>query len=109
MARYSESLRAPLTRTIGIAVVAAAVVAPWSGGARRWPALFVLMLWPSFGGHWIDVWYLNWLRPRLPRARAAQGVVENWFQSQIRVRIEGHYTAERLVSALIVLAPCIAK
>jgi hypothetical protein len=30
------------------------------------------MLWPSFGGHWVDVWFLNWLRPRLSVARAVQ-------------------------------------
>jgi hypothetical protein len=31
-----------------------------------------LMLWPSFGGHWIELWFLNWLRPRLSAARAVQ-------------------------------------
>jgi hypothetical protein len=30
------------------------------------------MLWPSFGGHWVEVWFLNWLRPRLPVARGLQ-------------------------------------
>ena len=30
------------------------------------------MLWPSLGGHWVELWFLNWLRPRLPVARGAQ-------------------------------------
>jgi hypothetical protein len=30
------------------------------------------MLWPSFGGHWIELWFLNWLRPRLPAGRPMQ-------------------------------------
>jgi hypothetical protein len=30
------------------------------------------MLWPFLGGHWIELWFLNWLRPRLADRRAAQ-------------------------------------
>jgi hypothetical protein len=32
----------------------------------------LLMLWPTFGGHWVEIWFLNWLRPRLSDARASQ-------------------------------------
>jgi hypothetical protein len=32
----------------------------------------VLMLWPSFGGHWVDLWFLNWLRPRMAPSRGTQ-------------------------------------
>src|SRR3954463_16433111 len=35
------------------------------GGAR-------LVSWVSFGGHWVEVWFLNWLRPRLSGARTVQ-------------------------------------
>jgi hypothetical protein len=28
------------------------------------------MLWPTFGGHWLELWFLNWLRPRLADRRA---------------------------------------
>jgi hypothetical protein len=39
------------------------------------------MLWPSLGGHWLEVWYLNWLRPRLPSAPNVQRLarVGIWF------------------------------
>jgi hypothetical protein len=39
------------------------------------------MLWPSFGGHWLEVWYLNWLRPRLPSAPNGQRLARlgTWF------------------------------
>jgi hypothetical protein len=30
------------------------------------------MLWPSFGGHWVELWFLNWLRPRIPASRGVQ-------------------------------------
>jgi fatty acid desaturase len=39
------------------------------------------MLWPSFGGHWIDLLYLNALRPRLPASRTLQCIARLavWF------------------------------
>ena len=51
------------------------------GGLTRWPIATLLVLWPSFGGHWVDLWFLNWLRPRLPPARAVQlgARVAVWF------------------------------
>jgi fatty acid desaturase len=78
---YREPLRVTLTRTLSIAIVAGAVVASRSGGIRRWPLLSLLMLWPAFGGHWIDMAFLNWLRPRLPESRPIQVVarVALWF------------------------------
>jgi fatty acid desaturase len=38
-------------------------------------------LWPAFGGHWIDLAFLNWLRPRLPESRQIQAAarVAMWF------------------------------
>ena len=32
----------------------------------------LLVLWPSFGGHWVEIWFLNLLRPRLSIARGLQ-------------------------------------
>ena len=41
----------------------------------------LLILWFSFGGHWVELWFLNWLRPRLSIARGAQAGarVAVWF------------------------------
>jgi hypothetical protein len=55
-----------------IAIVAGAVFAGLGGGLARWPVATLLALWPSFGGHWVEVWFLNWLRPRLSTARGLQ-------------------------------------
>jgi hypothetical protein len=55
-----------------IAIILGAVFARLSGGWERWPLATLLMLWPSFGGHWVEVWFLNWLRPRISIARGAQ-------------------------------------
>jgi len=67
-----EPLRSTLARTVTIALVVGAVLARSSGGLARWPLATVMVLWPSFGGHWVELWFLDWLRPRLPGARAAQ-------------------------------------
>jgi hypothetical protein len=39
------------------------------------------MLWPSFGGHWIDLLFLNGIRPRLPRSGVVQRLarIAVWF------------------------------
>jgi hypothetical protein len=70
---YQEPLRTTLLRTITIALVVGAVLARATGGGfARWPVATVIVLWPSFGGHWVDLWFLNWLRPRLSAARGVQ-------------------------------------
>ena len=69
---HREPLRTTLLRTTIIALVAGAGLAAWSDGRIRWPLAALLMLWPSFGGHWLELWYLNWLRPRLSFDRRVQ-------------------------------------
>src|SRR3954463_11835770 len=79
--RFQEPLRVTLTRTITIALVAGGVVSLWAGGLARWPLLSLLMLWPSFGGHWVDLLFLNAIRPRLPETRGVQltARLATWF------------------------------
>lgn len=69
---FQEPLRNTLLRTVAIAVVAGGVLARFWGGLGRWPLATLLALWFSLGGHWLEVWFLNWLRPRLPVARIVQ-------------------------------------
>jgi len=92
---YRESLRTTLVRTVTIALVVGAVVARWWGGWARWPIITLLILWPSFGGHWVDLWFLNWLRPRLSTTRAVQVVarVGVWFVGGIGLAVGMGLTA----------------
>lgn len=78
---FRESLRTTLLRTIAIAVVAGGIVSLSSRGRIQWPLATLLLLWFSFGGHWVELWYLNWLRPRLSPARRVQiaARVATWF------------------------------
>ena len=79
---YREPLRTTLRRTVSIALVVGAFFAGWRGGGRTgWLAATLVVLWFSFGGHWLELWFLNWLRPRLSTARATQTIarVAVWF------------------------------
>jgi hypothetical protein len=78
--RYEESLVTTIARTVAIAVVIGSVLASRLGWGR-WPFATLLALWPSFGGHWVEIVFLNYLRPRLPVARAVQVMVRHgvWF------------------------------
>ena len=69
---YREPLRTTILRTGMIAIVVGAVLASIWGGLARWPLFTLLALWVSFGGHWVEVWFLNWPRPRLSMARGVQ-------------------------------------
>jgi hypothetical protein len=80
---YREPVRATLLRTVGLALVLGAVLARSSGGPARFLLWTSIMLWPLLGGHFVELWFLNWLRPRLPGPRVAQATarVIVWFVS----------------------------
>ena len=70
---YRESLGVTLARTGAIAVVLGGVLATMRGGGwARWPVATLLALWPALGGHFVELWFLNWLRPRIARSRVVQ-------------------------------------
>ena len=69
---FRESLKATAVRTVTIAGVVGVVIAWASHGRIAWPAATVIALWPSLGGHAVELLFLNWLRARLPSARRAQ-------------------------------------
>ena len=70
---YRETVGVTLARTGAIAVILGAVLAAWSGGGvSRWAGATPLALWPALGGHFIELWFLNWLRPRLGRRGLAR-------------------------------------
>ena len=95
---YREPFRATLTRTIGIAVVVGGIVALSMGHLSRWPIVSLLILWPSFGGHWIDLLFLNWLRPRIPNARLVQigARLAMWFAGGVAIAFGLRLTAAAL-------------
>jgi len=97
---HREPLNSVVLRTFTIAIVVGAVVALIAGRLSRWPLLALLALWPSFGGHWIELLFLNWLRPRLPAARGVQALarVSLWFAAGVGFAVAMRATALVLVS-----------
>src|SRR5437588_10154872 len=69
---YREPLRTTLLRNTTIALIAGAVMSTRWGGISRWPIATLLALWPSLGGHFVELFFLNYLRPRLPVPRPVQ-------------------------------------
>lgn len=70
--RVEEPLGRVLRRTIGIALVVGAVFALRTHHPRTLLPMAVAALWPSLGGHYVELAFLNGLRPRLPSRRALQ-------------------------------------
>jgi hypothetical protein len=95
---FREPLLTTVARNGAIALVAGAVLALRWGGLARWPIAVLLMLWPSFGGHLVELWFLNYLRPRIPAARAVQvGIrVAVWFIAGIGLALAMRLTAMTL-------------
>jgi hypothetical protein len=79
-----EPLWRTLRRTATIALVIGIVLArPWvgDGGLMRWLVATVIALLPAFGGHYVELAYLNGLRPRLPSSHFIRSVARlaTWF------------------------------
>lgn len=53
------------------------------------------MLWPAVGGHYIELWFLNWLRPMLPLSRVWHIIarVAVWFIGGIALALGMRFTA----------------
>jgi len=90
-----EPLRVTLTRTVGIALIAGAALASRWGGLAMWPVTSVVMLWPSLGGHYVELAYLDVVRPRVSPSRAAQTLarIAVWFVGGALMVVGMHFTA----------------
>jgi hypothetical protein len=67
-----EPFASALARNLTIASLAGVGFALARRAPFLAPPLTLLALWPSLGGHFVELAFLNGLRPRLPRARLAQ-------------------------------------
>jgi hypothetical protein len=97
---YREPLYTTVLRTGMIAIVGGVALTRLRGGPARWLMATLLMLWPSFGGHWVEVWFLNWVRPRLSIARGVQVAarVGVWFAGGVVLAFGVGLTAMELVA-----------
>ena len=72
--RIEEPFYRTLARNLAIAVVVATVFAFVRHDLSRFLPIVVLALWPSLGGHYIEVAFVNVLRDRIPQGDFAQAV-----------------------------------
>jgi len=61
-------------RTSLIALVIGLILAYLRNQPTAWISWVTFTFWFSFGGHWVEIFFLNWLRPRLLSTRLAQVV-----------------------------------
>jgi hypothetical protein len=81
--RVDEPLLQTLARTFTIAAVVGVAIGLARHSAVLAPVGALAALWPSLGGHFVEIAFLDFVRPRLPRARLAQVAVRIvwWFVS----------------------------
>jgi hypothetical protein len=98
MQKFYEPLSRTLLRTVGLALLAGAILAWRTGGMQRLPAAFLVVLWFTLGGHFIELFYLNWLRGRLPQSVAVRVVARLivWFLGGVLLGAGSAFTATQL-------------
>ena len=96
---FREPLRDTLIRTGAIALIAGTVFSLSTRGRVSWPIAVLVMLWPSLGGHFLELGFLNWLRPRIPDERGVQLAVRlaTWFTGGVLLAVLMSLTARMLV------------
>jgi len=96
--KFHEPTSRTLLRTVGIALVVGAILAWRIGGMQQLPVAFLVVLWFTFGGHWVEIFYLNLLRGRLPNSRAVRIVarVMVWFAGGVLLGAGSALTATHL-------------
>lgn len=92
---FQEPVHVTLVRNVSIALIVGAVLARSWGGLSNWPFATLVALWPSLGGHFVEIWFLNWLRPRLSSDRGAQVAarIGVWFLGGLCLALAMNLTA----------------
>ena len=83
--RMEEPFRLTLARNATIATVVAAVLALLRHDPGAFLPVAALALWPSLGGHYVELAFVNGIRTRIPHGRLTQAVVRLlvWFAGGI--------------------------
>ncbi len=92
---YHEPLHVTLVRTGLVGLVLGLIVARLQSQRASWPQWTAFALWFSFGGHWVELFFLNWLRPRLASARWVQvtGRLFTWLVGGTLLMVGSRITA----------------
>jgi hypothetical protein len=79
--RIEEPFHRTLARNVTIATVVAAVLTVLRHDFTWFLPVTALALWPSLGGHYVELAFVNGIRDRIPRGQFAQVLVRLlvWF------------------------------
>lgn len=104
---YHEPLRVTLVRTGVLGLVIGFVIAVAQRQPGSWPLWTAFALWFTFGGHWVEIFFLNWLRPRLGSSRWAQvtGRLITWVVGGTVLMIGARMTVLSLSASALRLPP----
>ena len=104
---YYEPLHITLVRTGLIGLVLGLVAARVQSQPAAWPQWTAFALWFSFGGHWVELFFLNWFRPRLASARWAQvtGRLFTWLVGGALLMVGARVTVLSLSAQSLRLPP----
>jgi len=104
---YQEPLRVTLVRTGLVGLLVGLIAARVQGQRGSWPQWTAFALWFSFGGHWVELFFLNWCRPHLGPARRAQitGRLLTWLVGGTLLMIGARITALSLSAQALRLPP----
>ena len=104
---FREPLSTTLLRNGTIALLVGGIVA-WR---FHRPSAFLLIatfvLWFSLGGHWVELWFCNWLRPRISDRRLTQVAarVLVWFLGGMILGAGSLLTMRQFALTRAVIAP----
>ena len=103
---YREPLHATLLRTVPIALVLGTGVAVLHRQPSAWLVWTAFAFWFTFGGHWVELFFLNTLRPRVESGRWLQVTarVFTWFAGGTLLLV-GATTTVRLLAGRALLLP----
>ena len=104
---FHEPLRVTLVRTGLVGLVVGLIAARVQSQRASWPQWTVFALWFSFGGHWVELFFLNWFRPRLASARLSQitGRLFTWLIGGTVLMVGARITASSLSAHAMRLPP----
>jgi hypothetical protein len=72
--QFEEPLQRTLLRNLAIAFVVGVIVASLRRSTQPFLPTLALALWPSLGGHFVELAFLNFVRYRIPAARPWQAL-----------------------------------
>ena len=104
---YHEPLRVTLLRTGLLALVVGFAAALLQRQPASWWQWTAFALWFTFGGHWVEIFFLNWLGLRLAAARAVQVTARllTWLGGGTLLMIGARFTTLSLSAHALRLPP----